>query len=120
MCPRRCARDCGAAIGAPGSAAASPAPFVKLRERGKTPTYGDLVRQYIALNKTEHFKRLPHGRYINFVADFLKAEKGATRKEAAVAWAEVKELNAPKDYASWVRARRKGATGLARNALQHA
>ena len=31
---------------------------------GKHPTYGDLVRQYIALNKMERFEKVPHGRYI--------------------------------------------------------
>ena len=40
---------------------------------GEHPTYGDLVRQYIALNKMERFEKVPHGRYINFVAEFLAA-----------------------------------------------
>ena len=44
--------------------------------KGNHPTYGDLVRQYIALNKMERFEKIPHGRYINFVAEFLAAEKG--------------------------------------------
>src|SRR5438552_2761029 len=48
---------------------------------GEHPTYGDLVRQYIVLNKMERFERVPHGRYINFVADFLEADKRATRAE---------------------------------------
>jgi hypothetical protein len=72
---------------------------------GKQPTYGDLVRQYIALNQTERFERVPVGRYNNFVADFLKANKGAPRAEAITAWEELKQLDVPKDYASWVRAR---------------
>ena len=42
---------------------------------GKHPTYGDLVRQYIALNKLPRFEKIPHGRYINFVAEFLAAGK---------------------------------------------
>jgi hypothetical protein len=74
---------------------------------GKHPTYGDLVRQYIALNKMQRFERISHGRYINFVADFLDADKRATRAEAIAAWAELKELNVPKDYVSWVKARAK-------------
>src|SRR5262245_34015846 len=74
---------------------------------GDHPTYGDLVRQYIALNKMARFERVPHGRYINFVADFLKADKQATRAEAIAAWAELKELDVPKDYASWVKAQGK-------------
>jgi SAP domain-containing new25 len=72
---------------------------------GKHPTYGDLVRQYIALNRVERFEKIPHGRYINFVAEFLAADKGVTRAEAIAAWTELKELDAPKDYASWVKAR---------------
>ena len=74
---------------------------------GKQPTYGDLVRQYVVLNKMQRFERIPHGRYINFVADFLKADKSATRAEAIAAWAELKELDIPKDYKSWVKARAK-------------
>jgi hypothetical protein len=73
----------------------------------KHPSYGDLVRQYIALNKVKRFERVPHGRYINFVGDFLAADKGATRSEAIAAWTEVKKLDVPKDYASWVKARAK-------------
>lgn len=77
---------------------------------GKHSTYGDLVRQYIALNKLERFEKVPHGRYINFVAEFLAADNEATRAEAIAAWTELKELAIPKDYASWVkeRAKRKG------------
>jgi hypothetical protein len=77
---------------------------------GKHPTYGDLVRQYIALNKMERFEKIPYRCYINFVAEFLAAEDGVTRTEAIAAWTEIKELDVPKDYASWVkeRAKRKG------------
>jgi hypothetical protein len=75
---------------------------------GKHPTYGDLVRQYIALNKLERFEKVPHGRYINFVAQFLAANEGATRAEAIAAWTELKELDVPKDYSSWVKERSKG------------
>lgn len=75
---------------------------------GKNPTYGDLVRQYIALNTMERFEQIPIGRYNNFVADYLKANKGATRAEVIAAWEELKTLDAPKDYLSWVKARAKG------------
>jgi SAP domain-containing new25 len=77
---------------------------------GEHPTYGDLVRRYIVLNKMQRFERVPHGRYINFVADFLKADKRATRAEAIAAWTELKQLDVPKSYVSWVKARatRKG------------
>src|SRR5947208_1865607 len=74
---------------------------------GKRPTYGDLVRQYIALNKMKRFEKVPHGRYINVVADVLEADKRVTRAEAIAAWTELKELDVPKDYASWVKARAK-------------
>jgi SAP domain-containing new25 len=74
---------------------------------GAHPTYGDLVRQYIVLNKMPRFERVPVGRYINFVADFLAADKKATRRQAIAAWAELKELDIPKDYVSWVKARAK-------------
>ena len=69
------------------------------------PTYGDLVRQYIALNKKERFQKIPHGRYINFVSAFLAADKKATRAEALAAWTELKQLDVSKDYASWIKTR---------------
>ena len=77
---------------------------------GKRPTYGDLVRQFIVLSKTERFERIPIRCYNYFVADFLAADKKATRAEIVAAWNELKALDVPKDYASWVeaRARRKG------------
>lgn len=74
---------------------------------GKHPTYGDLVRQYIALNRMQRFEKIPHGRYINFVAEFLAGDKRATRAEAIAAWMEVKKLDVPKNYASWIKARAK-------------
>ena len=74
---------------------------------GEHPTYGDLIRQYIILNQMPRFERVPHGRYINFVADFLAADKSATRAEAIAAWKELKHLDVPKDYLSWVNARAK-------------
>ena len=74
---------------------------------GEHPTYRDLVRQYIVLNKMQRFGRVPHGRYINFVADFLEANQSATRAQAIAAWKELKELGVPKDYVSWVKARAK-------------
>src|SRR5436190_4403214 len=72
---------------------------------GERPTYGDLVRQYIALNEMQRFDRVPHGRYVNFVADFLAANKSATRVEAIAAWIELKKLDVPKYYLSWMKAR---------------
>lgn len=71
------------------------------------PTYGDLVRRYITLNRMERFERVPQVRYINFLAEFLENEKAATRAEAIAAWKEIKELDAPNTYASWVKLRGK-------------
>jgi hypothetical protein len=71
---------------------------------GKKPTYGDLVRQYIALNRMERFEKIPHVRYVNFLADFLAREKGATRVEAIAAWEKIKKMDAPNTYESWVKA----------------
>ena len=78
---------------------------------GNRPTYGDLVQQYVALNRMERFDKVPHGRYINFVAAFLAAEKSGTRSDAIAAWAELKTMDIPKDYASWVKAQRKRGKG---------
>ena len=63
------------------------------------------MRQYVALNRMPRFARVPHGRYINFVADFLAGDSGATRAEAIAAWNDLKELDVPKNYASWINAR---------------
>jgi len=77
---------------------------------GARPTYGDLVRQYIVLNKMPRFERIPVTCYNYFVADFLAADKKATRAEVVAAWHELKKLDVPKNYVSWVKARanRKG------------
>ena len=72
---------------------------------GNHPTYGDLVRKYIALTRVERFEKVPHGRYINFVAEFLAMEKDVTRADAIATWAKLKAMDIPKNYASWVKAR---------------
>ena len=72
---------------------------------GARPTYADLVRQYVVLNKMQRFERIPIDCYNNFVADFLAADKKATRAEVIAAWNEVKKLDVPKNYGSWVKAR---------------
>jgi hypothetical protein len=65
-------------------------------------TYGDLVKEYVRLNQTEEpFAQIPHVRYINFVSDFLAAEKGATREQAMKAWKRLKTLDIPNNYRSW-------------------
>ena len=73
---------------------------------GRRPTYGDLVRHYIALNSMERFERIPYICYINFLAEFLARQKQATHADARAAWKELKALDVPKDYRSWRRARR--------------
>jgi SAP domain-containing protein len=74
--------------------------------KGVKLTYGDLVREYVRLNQTKgRFPHIPHGRYVNFVSDFLAAEKGATREQAIKAWKKLKTLDIPKDYRSWARSR---------------
>src|ERR1051325_7063569 len=51
--------------------------------RGKRITYGDLVRQYVKLNQAEEpFARIPYDCYVNFLSDFSKGEKNATRADA--------------------------------------
>ena len=72
--------------------------------KGVKLTYGDLVEEYIRLNQIkEPFAQIPHGRYINFISDFLAAEKGATREQAMRAWEKLKALDVPKNYRSWVK-----------------
>jgi hypothetical protein len=67
-------------------------------------TYRDLVREYVRLSQTEGpFAQVPHGRYVNFMSDFLAAERGATREQAIKAWTILKTLDVPKDYRSWRR-----------------
>ena len=74
--------------------------------KGVKLTYEGLVKEYVRLNQTrEPFAKIPHDRYINFMSDFLAAEKGATREQAISAWKQLKALDAPKNYRSWVKAR---------------
>ncbi len=65
-------------------------------------TYGDLIQQFIKLNQTEEsFQKVPVGRYINFVADYLANEKNSTREQAIKEWKKLKQLDIIKDYKSW-------------------
>ena len=48
---------------------------------GRSLTYGRLVEQYVRLcQRTHPFTRIPHGRYINFMSEFLAGERIATRQ----------------------------------------
>jgi hypothetical protein len=71
---------------------------------GDKLTYRDLVREYVRLSETAGpFAQVPHGRYVNFMSDFLAAERGSTREQAIRAWTTLKALDVPKDYRSWKR-----------------
>ena len=63
----------------------------------------------IALNSLERFARIPHPRYINFLADYFAANRGASRDDAIVAWKELKDMNVPKTFDAWrkITARRR-------------
>jgi SAP domain-containing protein len=75
---------------------------------GITITYRDVVKEYVRLSQLgAPFAQIPHGRYINFVADFFAAEKNATRELAIKAWAELKRMDVPKTYRAWVASKRK-------------
>ncbi len=70
-----------------------------------------MINQAIELNKIKHGPlRIEHGRYINFVSDFMAANKKGSREEAVKAWEELKAMDAPKTYESWAKAR-KGHKG---------
>ena len=71
-------------------------------DKGIKITYEDLVKQYVRLNQLDgSFPQAPSGRYINFLSNFLAAEKNATREQAVKAWRQLKKLDIPKDYRSW-------------------
>jgi hypothetical protein len=75
---------------------------------GRGITYRDLVLQAIALNQSKRGPlRIEHGRYMNFISDFMAANKGAAHDDAVRAWHEVKAMDAPKTYAAWARLARR-------------
>jgi len=70
-------------------------------------TYRDLVKRYVELNQVEgSFEKIPHVRYINFLAEFLAKEKSATREQGIAAWKQIKKLDLPNTYAAWKRSRK--------------
>jgi len=82
--------------------------------KGVNLTYKDLVREYARLNQSkEPFARIPHVRYVNFVSDFMAAEKGATRNQATKAWEQLKAMDVPKTYRAWATAQGRAAAGRA-------
>jgi hypothetical protein len=73
---------------------------------GRRITYRDLVLQAIALNQSKRGPlRIEHGRYMNFITDYMAENKGAPHDDAVRAWHEVEAMDAPKTYAAWVRGR---------------
>ena len=72
--------------------------------KGVKITYEDLVNEYIRLNQSEgRFAQIPQDRYINFIADYLRAEKNATREQAVKAWKQLKKMDIPKNYRAWAK-----------------
>jgi hypothetical protein len=70
---------------------------------GRRITYRDLTLQAIALNESKSGPlRIEHGRYMNFMSDYMADNNGAAHEDAVRAWHEVKAMDAPKTYASWV------------------
>lgn len=70
--------------------------------KGKRINYGDLINEFIRLNRTEgKFEKAEVGRYINFLSEFLANEQGASRTRAIEEWKKLKELNIEKNYRSW-------------------
>ena len=75
---------------------------------GRRITYRDLVIQAIALNESKRGPlRVEHGRYVNFISDYMADNKGASHDHAVRAWHEVKAMDAPKTYAAWARLSRR-------------
>ena len=65
-------------------------------------TYRDLVQQSLTLNQTKSGPlRLEHGRYMNFISDFMAANPGAKHSDAVRAWAEAKRVDGRKTYETW-------------------
>lgn len=71
---------------------------------GREITYRDLVLQAIALNHSKRGPlRIEHGRYLNFISDYMTNNRGASHHDAVQAWHEVKAMDTPKTYAAWAR-----------------
>ena len=74
--------------------------------RGFALTYLALVEEYVRLTQSaERFSQIPHGRYINFLSDFMEQHPGTGKAKAVEAWQELKTLDCPKTYGAWVKAR---------------
>ena len=72
--------------------------------RGARIIYRDLVKEYMRLNSTKTtYRRVPVGRYINFLSDFMAANPGARMAVAIRAWKTVKRMDSPKNYRAFNR-----------------
>ena len=70
--------------------------------RGIALTYRALVEEYVRLSQSsERFARIPHGRYINFLSDFMAQHAEPTKAKALSAWHELKAMDCPKTYRAW-------------------
>jgi hypothetical protein len=69
-------------------------------------TYRALVEEYVRLTQSpERFARVPHGRYVNFLGDFMAQQPGASTTEGIKAWKELKRMDCPTTYRAWIKAR---------------
>ena len=76
--------------------------------RGVKLTYGDLVAAYVRLSRpSERYERIGSTRYINFLAEYLSEEPGASRAAGIEAWHALKRMDCPKTYRAWRRATRR-------------
>ena len=74
--------------------------------KGVELSYLDLVEEYVRLSQSaSRFAQIPHGRYINFLSDFMAGQPGATKAEAIGAWQTLKTMDCPKTYRAWTKAR---------------
>jgi hypothetical protein len=72
--------------------------------RRRRITYRDLVKEYVRLNCPDTpYERIPSGRYINFLSDFMSANPGAGMAAAIRAWKKVKRMDVPKHFRAFAR-----------------
>ena len=45
---------------------------------------------------------MAHARYINFISDFMAANRKASHAAAVRAWKAIKAMDAPNTYEAWV------------------
>ncbi len=51
-------------------------------DKGVKITYGDLVKKYVKLNRSDDsFPQIPSTKFNNFISDFLKGQKDSNREE---------------------------------------